>query len=59
MSNFRERLTANAEDFDQIVSEILSENEELKKALKEIAWSNDSIWQRDRAIAALKETDCE
>jgi len=28
--DFRERLTANAEDFDGIVSEILAENESLK-----------------------------
>lgn len=34
--NFRERLTANAEDFDSIISLILAENAALRKALEEI-----------------------
>lgn len=31
-------------------------NRRLRDALKEIAWSNDSAWQADRASAALEQT---
>ena len=31
-------------------------NGRLRDALKEIAWSNDSAWQADRASAALEQT---
>lgn len=37
--NFRERLTANAEDFDNIISLILAENSELRKALENLPWN--------------------
>lgn len=36
MTNYRERLTANANDFDSIVSEILAENERLREDDKQL-----------------------
>ena len=30
----------------------------MEDALREIVWSNDSVWQSDRARAALEESKC-
>jgi hypothetical protein len=37
----------------RILREQLAQRAELIKALREIAWSNDSAWQADRARAAI------
>lgn len=43
MPDFRKRLTANANDFDQIVSEILSENEALRAKANNLLVATEAL----------------
>jgi hypothetical protein len=49
-----ERLRSERLAFAQECDDLLAELAEARRALGEIAWSNDSQWQADRARAALE-----
>lgn len=40
--DIRERLTRNAEDFDAIITDVLAENEQLRKDAERYRWMRDN-----------------
>lgn len=51
---FRERLSLNAEEFNQIVSEILKENEGLKSYIDSGMSDNELIMEKDAELSRLR-----
>lgn len=51
---FRERLSLNAEEFEQIVSEILKENEGLKSYIDSGMSDNELVMEKDVELSSLR-----